>query len=274
MIRFRRAAIVIALVVAASVSPFELPKYFYTYAFGSPSSNVFVSAYGFAVGLFQCLSFQLVALLFFAGYCLYRLLKLLFSPLNYENHLEDTGYIEQHTSRRDTANEVRRRKKKGEIPPVYPNGWFMALTSADLAVKEVKYVNILGEHLAVFRGEDGVVHILDAYCPHLGANIAVGGQVRGNSLQCPFHGWRFQGDDGSCVEIPYSKCIPEFAKTRSWHSLEKNQRIYVWYHAEGAEPEWIPEDVHEIQNGSWSFSGQTIHYINAHIQAGVKHIHS
>ncbi|KAF4524913.1 hypothetical protein B566_EDAN013662 [Ephemera danica] len=40
------------------------------------------------------------------------------------------------------------------------------------------------ENFAVFRGESGEVHVLDAYCPHLGANMAVGGTVRGDTLEC------------------------------------------------------------------------------------------
>lgn len=60
----------------------------------------------------------------------------------------------------------------------------------------------LGENFAVFRSSDGNVNILNAYCPHLGANMAIGGTVKGNGLQCPFHGWVFDGTSGSCVHIP------------------------------------------------------------------------
>ena len=36
----------------------------------------------------------------------------------------------------------------------------------------------LGRAFVVFRGEtDGKVGVLDAYCPHMGANLAVGGKV-------------------------------------------------------------------------------------------------
>ena len=38
----------------------------------------------------------------------------------------------------------------------------------------------LGLELAVFRSEAGEAAILDAYCPHLGANLAAGGHVEGN----------------------------------------------------------------------------------------------
>ena len=60
-----------------------------------------------------------------------------------------------------------------------------------------------GKNLAVFRGDDGRAHVLDAYCCHNGANLAVGGLVKASCLECPFHGWQFRGDDGKCTHIPY-----------------------------------------------------------------------
>ena len=52
----------------------------------------------------------------------------------------------------------------------------------------------------------GIVRIVDAYCPHLGANMAAGGKVvRSDCLECPFHGWKFDGETGKLVDIPYSK---------------------------------------------------------------------
>ena len=62
---------------------------------------------------------------------------------------------------------------------------------------------VVGLNLAVFRDTSGKAHVLDAYCPHLGANLAVGGRVFGSCLECPFHGWKFRGEDGKCVDIPY-----------------------------------------------------------------------
>lgn len=59
--------------------------------------------------------------------------------------------------------------------------------------------------MAVFRGQDGEDYVVDAYCPHLGANLAVGGRVVGNCIECPFHGWQFRGNDGKCVKIPYAE---------------------------------------------------------------------
>lgn len=84
-------------------------------------------------------------------------------------------------SRKDMVNEVRRRKRVGELPPVYPNGWFGLLRSDLLAVGASTSVNALGQNFAIFRDEEGKVHVLDAYCSHLGANLGIGGKVRGHA---------------------------------------------------------------------------------------------
>ena len=77
----------------------------------------------------------------------------------------------------------------------------------DLKVGDVKGVTALGKEFCVFRGETGEVGVLDAYCPHLGANLSVGGTVKGDCVQCPFHGWEFDAK-GVCRRIPYAKEIP------------------------------------------------------------------
>ncbi|XP_018405044.1 PREDICTED: cholesterol 7-desaturase-like, partial [Cyphomyrmex costatus] len=100
------------------------------------------------------------------------------------------------------SNKIRKVGK--ELPPVYPNGWFALLESSQIKNGRVKHVSALGENFAVFRTKKGVVNILDAYCPHLGANMAEGGRVKGNCLECPFHNWTFRGEDGYCENIPYT----------------------------------------------------------------------
>ena len=272
---FKKTLVAAILIVAASASPLfgdilQLPKFFYGFASDviniESSRSAFIHAYSYVKYLLQCLSFPVVAVVFVGVYGCKRLWSLLFSPLEYKCNLADTGYLEEGLSKRETANQVRKRRKIGEVPPVYPNGWFFVILSQELPVKGVKYMQLLGEHLAVFRGEDGVPYILDAYCPHLGANIAVGGQVEGSCIKCPFHGWCFDGDSGACVGIPYSKCVPEFARTKSWNTIERNKRVYMWYHAEGVEPDWFPEEIEDIKNGKWSYCGQTVHHINCHIE--------
>ncbi|XP_077479418.1 cholesterol 7-desaturase nvd [Stigmatopora argus] len=193
--------------------------------------------------------------------------KLLFSPLELIKLPEDVGYIAKDgCSKSRTANEVRRRKKIGDLPPIYPNGWFRVLDSHMLKIGEVKDVTMVGVNLVAFRGEDGKAHVLDAYCPHMGANLAVGGRVVGNCIECPFHGWQFQGDSGKCAWIPYAEKVPDFAKVAVWHSCEVNSQILVWFHCDGEDPHWTVPEQEEISKGEWVSRGRTEHYVNAHIQ--------
>ena len=59
-----------------------------------------------------------------------------------------------------------------------------------------------GQNMVVYRGKDNVVYALEAYCLHMGANLGVGGEVVNQScVQCPFHGWLYDGKSGHCVGI-------------------------------------------------------------------------
>nr|XP_006822277.1 PREDICTED: cholesterol desaturase daf-36-like [Saccoglossus kowalevskii] len=213
-------------------------------------------------------------------YITFKMYKLFFTPLFWIRNMEDLGYVvEPGRNKRDVANEVRKRRARGDLPPVYPNGWFRVLESWQLKIGEKKDLTIMGEHIAVFRGESGEVFIVDAYCPHMGANVAIGGRVLGDCIECPFHGWVFRGEDGKCVDIPYTEKVPDFAKIRSWSSLERNGMILMWYDAEGRQPHWTPPIVDEVEDGSWTFRGFAQHHINAHIEeipengGDVSHLH-
>jgi len=199
---------------------------------------------------------------------LYQALMFVFAPLKRVMHLEEVGYLNHHKRNSlSLSQDMRKRRDRGNLPPPFPNGWYSLALSSELEPKGVLNVEALGHHFAVFRGEDGEAHILDAYCPHLGANLGCGGKVAGNALQCPFHGWEFRGDDGKCVKIPYSPSpIPASAKTKAWPTMEVNGQILVWFDAEGRDPMWAPPSLPGIENGSWSSRGFTMHTVNAHIQ--------
>ncbi|XP_012259969.2 cholesterol 7-desaturase nvd [Athalia rosae] len=159
-----------------------------------------------------------------------------------------------------------RNRKIGRLPPVYPNGWFVLLESSELKCGQVKHIAALGQNFAVFRTQKGTISVLDAYCPHLGANMGEGGRVRGDCLECPFHGWLFDGTDGRCKKIPYSDKVPEFAKTKAWDCCEINYLIFVWHHAEGMKPDWRPQPIDNIINGNWRYHGRNEFLVNSHIQ--------
>ena len=145
-----------------------------------------------------------------------------------------------------------------------PYGWFQVAYSMDVESGQSKCLRYFGQDLVVFRGEDGVAQVIDAYCPHQGAHLGKclhnqnGANIEGNNIVCPFHGWKFDRR-GHVAEIPYAKNIPPRAKDKqvlkTWPTVERNQLIWVWYHPdEAVSPMWEVESLPELDNTSSSWS--------------------
>src|SRR5882724_4766943 len=96
--------------------------------------------------------------------------------------------------------KVRKNDENYFLDNPFPNGWIPVLQSRDISKYEIKNIIVFGQELVAFRGSSGQIYIMDALCPHLGANISVGGNVveemGQDCISCPFHGWTFSGKDG------------------------------------------------------------------------------
>ncbi|HNC99168.1 MAG TPA: Rieske 2Fe-2S domain-containing protein [Myxococcota bacterium] len=136
------------------------------------------------------------------------------------------------------------------FPFPIPTGWFQVAWSEDVAPGQAKAAEYFGKKLAIFRGEDGVVRVMDAICPHLGGHLGFG-KVRENQLACPIHGWTFDGD-GHCRHIPYSARAPRQAQVRSWPVVERNGLILVWHAADGEAPRFEVPTLAEYGNPDWT----------------------
>ena len=136
------------------------------------------------------------------------------------------------------------------FPPV-PNGWFAVAWSKDLAAGEVQRVHYFDQELVLFRTRAGEAKVLDAYCAHLGAHLAEGGAVIGETIRCPFHYWQYDGA-GACVHIPYAKRIPPKACVRAWNVAERNGMILVWHHLEGKPPYYEVPALPEVGGADWT----------------------
>ena len=155
----------------------------------------------------------------------------------------------------DLSRRVRiRREGAGEkrFPFPIPNGWFVVDESRELAPGEHKNLYAFGKDLVLFRAESGEARLMDAYCPHLGAHIGVGGRVEGDGMRCPFHGWHFDGG-GRCTDIPYAegKAIPAKARIRTYPIIESSHMIWAWHHLEGGEPFYDVPCIPEFEDPDW-----------------------
>lgn len=78
--------------------------------------------------------------------------------------------------------------------------WHPIAASSLLGTTGAKRVRLLGEDLALFRGPEGRVGLLEEYCPHRGASLAYGA-VESDGVRCPYHGWKFDAQ-GTCRDMP------------------------------------------------------------------------
>jgi nitrite reductase/ring-hydroxylating ferredoxin subunit len=155
---------------------------------------------------------------------------------------------------RDPSGRPRVRGESGpRFPFPVPNGWFIVAASGEVETGAVVPLHYFGRDLVVFRTESGAARVTAAYCAHLGAHLGVGGTVHGEILQCPFHGWCYDGASGKCTDIPYgSGRIPTRAAIRAYPTLERNGMVWAWHHLEGKPPFYDVPVVPELSDETWS----------------------
>lgn len=137
------------------------------------------------------------------------------------------------------------------FPFPHPFGWFMVAYADELAPGEVTSLTYWSTDLVLWRDDAGEFHLQDAFCPHLGAHLGIGGKVRGEHLECPFHGWTFDGA-GACVSIPYSERVNRKAQLHNYPIALRNGMVFAWRHPDGLEPQWDIPVIDEVGDPAWS----------------------
>ncbi|NIH79541.1 Rieske 2Fe-2S domain-containing protein [Amycolatopsis viridis] len=140
----------------------------------------------------------------------------------------------------------------GAPPARFARGWHCLGLAETFRDGKPHAVTAFGTKLVVFAGADGTLHVLDAYCRHMGGDLSQG-SVKGNEVACPFHDWRW-GGNGKCVSIPYAKRVPLRARTRSWLTLEENKQLFVWHDPQGnpPPPDVVIPRIEGVFTGEWS----------------------
>ncbi len=113
---------------------------------------------------------------------------------------------------------------------MFINFWYPACESGELAADKPLHVKMLGLDFAVFRDSKGTAHCVSNVCVHRGASLAHG-KVKGDCIECPYHGWQFRGDDGSCTKIPSlgkDAKVPARAKIDTYPVQEKYGLVFCF----------------------------------------------
>jgi phenylpropionate dioxygenase-like ring-hydroxylating dioxygenase large terminal subunit len=99
-----------------------------------------------------------------------------------------------------SEGKARRAPSSEEVGRALRRCWQPVARTQDLKDGPQRAV-LLGEALAVFLTEDEEAAVVADRCPHRGASLSMG-KVVGGAIQCPYHGWEWDGGDGGCVRVP------------------------------------------------------------------------
>ncbi|MCA9691421.1 MAG: aromatic ring-hydroxylating dioxygenase subunit alpha [Nannocystaceae bacterium] len=112
--------------------------------------------------------------------------------------------------------------------PLPLDHWFVALDSRELRRGRPLGIRRFGLDLVLWRDEAGAPRCVGDRCPHRGAALSAG-KVRAGAIECPFHGFQFDGD-GACVVMPcHGEDPPSHVRARAFAVAEAHGFVWIWW---------------------------------------------
>ena len=132
-------------------------------------------------------------------------------------------------------------KKKLVSGAYLHNAWYVIAWSNEVAKGKLLGRTILKEPVVVYRMDDGKLAALADRCAHRFAPLSMGKIVKGDQVQCPYHGLEYN-TSGVCTLNPHgNKNIPPRARVKSYPVTEKHLAIWVWMGDQAPDYSQIPD---------------------------------
>jgi phenylpropionate dioxygenase-like ring-hydroxylating dioxygenase large terminal subunit len=110
-----------------------------------------------------------------------------------------------------------------------PDRWYAVLESREVVPGRPLGTRRLGRDLVFWREGDGRLAAFEDRCPHRSTQLSLG-KVVGGRLQCPFHGFEFNGE-GVCQFVPANgraAQVPKVFQCQSYPVCEAHGLIWIW----------------------------------------------
>lgn len=136
--------------------------------------------------------------------------------------------------------------------------WYVVALSRQLQANTVLARSLLGEWLAVFRGEDGQPVALRDRCMHRNSQLSCGKVYQGR-LQCPYHGWVYN-QEGQVIAVPAEGAHFKPSQSRQakrYATREQDGYVYVRL-TEAIGDEFEPFPMPHYRESGW----ETVRVIN------------
>lgn len=110
--------------------------------------------------------------------------------------------------------------------------WQVVALSSEIAQDKPLSKKSLGHDYVLFRDKKNIVRVLEDRCIHRRAPLSLGRITSEGWLQCPYHGWSYEGKTGKCKLIPNMAAREKISKQhqiRAFSAVEREGLIYLWY---------------------------------------------
>ena len=126
------------------------------------------------------------------------------------------------------------------IPDYFKESWHLVALSKDVKIGCAIAREVIGMPIAIFRTREGIGALIDR-CPHRNYPLSEG-RVVNNSIECPYHGWRF-GLNGQCENVPgcsLNDTNSDRLKAQMVRIKEKHGGVFVCLSTEGPDEPDLP----------------------------------
>lgn len=101
----------------------------------------------------------------------------------------------------DTANALLEASGRPADSGMLSGFWYPAARSGQISSRKLRTAMLLEAPLVLGRDARGRAFALRDACPHRGMPLSCG-TIDGTTVECCYHGWRFDARTGQCREIP------------------------------------------------------------------------
>jgi phenylpropionate dioxygenase-like ring-hydroxylating dioxygenase large terminal subunit len=110
--------------------------------------------------------------------------------------------------------------------PVMRNEWYVVAFSHEVNATRPLLRYCCGDRIVLFRLANSEPVALFDRCPHRGSPLSLG-KITEDTLQCPYHGFRY-GASGHCVRVPSQATIIPELSVRRYPIAEKGGFVWIW----------------------------------------------
>ena len=127
--------------------------------------------------------------------------------------------------------------KDGPAAEMIFGDWYPALRAEGMKRGDTAVTMLLGIPMLLGRKSDGALFAMRDLCPHRGIPLSAG-WFDGETVQCKYHGWRFEPCSGRCEEIPsltsHDPLEPTKIYANSFPVVERDGYAWVYVPEAGA----------------------------------------